>query len=87
MHPRRTHSDGGSAGGWTLLCRLLAARGISFPRLAVIVIFSFDTASPQALEPAELSTAISALEEQLAAADEVYKTGKDGMTNGYVCLP
>jgi len=37
----------------------------------------------QALEPAELSTAISALEEQLAAADEVYKTGKDGMTNGY----
>jgi len=37
----------------------------------------------QALEPAELSSAISTLEEQLAAADEVYTNGKDEMTNGY----
>ena len=47
-------------------------------------IFRSDIVCLQALEPAELSTAISDLEAKLGAADRAYATGQDNMNEGSV---
>ena len=51
-----------------------------------VLILRTDVVCLQALEPAELSSAISTLEAKLTAADEAYKAATDVMTKGSVTL-